>query len=159
MRTTPIMRATAMAAAITASAFGSAGQAAAEPGTFYDHTLRIYTVAQQPERCLGGTVDIAVSRYDLYPGRMEADFTTHMYNPAWTGSASYECYVTLTADWRNHATGQAGSISSEQASWRFMGSYVSPSRIFIDVGEGPVTVSFRTNMPHFPNPTLEVPAV
>lgn len=159
MRTTPMKRAMAMAAAITALAFGSVGQAVAEPGWFHDRTLRIYTVAQQPERCLGGTVDIGVVRSEYWPGKIDVDFTTHMYNPAWTGSASYECYVTVTADWVNHATGETGSISSEQASWRFMGSYVSPSSIDIHVGEGPVTLSFRTNMPHFPSPTLEVPAV
>lgn len=151
---TAVARTVAVAGLAAGFAFGGAGQAAA---FHYSPEQRIYTLGEEP-RCPGGTVDIAIARGEYEPNQMRANFTTHLYSPAWSGSANYECYLTINAAWHNHETGASGTVAHQVASWRFQGPNVKNPYIDIDTGVGPVTVTFTTNTAHTPSPTFQVPA-
>jgi hypothetical protein len=123
---------------------------------YFSPEQRIYTLAEVPQ-CGAGTVDVRVSS-GYVPNEIHADFTTHLYSPAWVGLADYECYLTIYADWVNRDSGARGTVEHRVASWRFRGPNVSNPYVDIDTGIGPVTVTFRTNTAHAPSPTFEVPA-
>jgi hypothetical protein len=142
----------ALTAVVTAGGTVNAG---AQP-MYFSPEQRIHTLAEVPQ-CLAGTVDVRVTS-GYTPDEIHADFTTHLYSPAWVGLADYECYVTMYADWHNHDTGARGTAEHRVASWRFQGPNVTNPYLDIDTGAGPVTVTFRTNTPHTPSPTFEVPA-
>jgi hypothetical protein len=146
--------AAAVAGIVIAIAVGSASPASA---AYFSPSQRIYTLAQQPQ-CVGGTVDVTVFRSELFPTELKADFKTNLYNPAWSGSASYECFVTIEAAWRNNLTGASGLVAHDVASWRFQGPNVADPYVYLDTGAGPVTVTFTTTTAHTPSARFEVPA-
>lgn len=152
-----VVRSTAVAALAAGSVLAGAGTGHATE-FYFSPEQRIYTLAEQPQ-CLGGTVDVKVNRNDSRPNIIAADFTTHLYNPAWSGSANYECFLTIDAAWRNHTTGASGVLAHQVASWRFQGPNIRNPYVDIDTGAGPVTVTFTTRTAHAPSPTFEVPAI
>lgn len=152
MKVRTLARGTAASALAVGLTVGSAGQAAA----YFSPEQRMYTLAEQPQ-CGAGFVDIRV-QHGFAPNETRANFTTHLYSPAWSGSANYECFLTIDAAWRNHATGASGTVAHQVASWRFQGPNVANPYVDIDTGAGPVTVTFSTNTAHAPSPSFEIPA-
>ncbi|OZF02225.1 hypothetical protein CH302_08015 [Rhodococcus sp. 15-2388-1-1a] len=150
-----VTRSLVLASALAAVIGTSAAQAGAQE-RYFSPQQRIHTLAEVPQ-CFGGTVDVNVQS-GYAPNEIRANFTTHLYSPAWTGSADYECYLSIYADWRNHDTGLSGTAEQRVASWRFMGPNVANPYLDIETGEGPLTVTFRTSAAHAPSPTFEVPA-
>jgi hypothetical protein len=138
------------------AAIGTGSTQAGAQELFYSPQQRIFTLAATPQ-CLGGTVDVNVQS-GYAPNEIRANFTTHLYSPAWAGSSDYECYLTIYADWYNRDTGIHGTTEHRVASWRFQGPNVADPYMDIDTGAGTVTITFRTSAPHAPSPTFEVPA-
>lgn len=144
-----------VAAALMASMSATAGTAGAQP-MYFSPEQRMYTLAEVPQ-CGAGTVDVSVQS-GYAPDEIRANFTTHLYSPAWFGLADYECYLTITAEWTNLDSGQRGSVAHQVASWRLRGPNVANPYIDIVTGEGPVNISFTTATPHAPSPAFTVPA-
>lgn len=140
---------------VTGIAAGLALGMAVPASAYSSPQQRIYTLGETPQ-CLGGTVDVSV-QHGYADNEIRANFTTHLYSPAWSGSADYECFLTIDAAWRNHETGDSGTVAHRVASWRFQGPNVADPYVDIVTGRGPVTVTFSTNTLHAPSPTFEVP--
>lgn len=156
MKKHPIVtRSLVLASAVTAAIAAGTVQSSAQE-MYFSPQQRIYTLAKAPQ-CGAGTVDVDVTS-GYAPNEIRANFTTHLYSPAWAGSADYECYLSIYADWRNHDTGLSGTAEQRVASWRFQGPNVANPYLDIETGEGPLTVTFRTSAAHSPSPTFEVPA-
>ncbi|MCZ4516994.1 hypothetical protein O4220_00605 [Rhodococcus ruber] len=152
----PAIRRSIVFSCALAAAIGASSAHAGAQEMFYSPQQRIFTLAEVPQ-CLGGTVDVNVQS-GYAPNEIRANFTTHLYSPAWAGSADYECYLTIYSDWLNHNTGLRGTVEHRVASWRFQGPNVANPYVDIDTGAGPVTVTFRTSAAHTPSPTFDVPA-
>ncbi|GGF98833.1 hypothetical protein GCM10007304_10960 [Rhodococcoides trifolii] len=152
----PIVSRSLVVSGLLAAAMGLGAAQASAQDFYYSPQQRIYTLAEVPQ-CGAGTVDVNVSS-GFAPNEVHANFTTHLYSPAWVGLANYECFLTIYADWVNRETGARGTAEHRVASWRFQGPNVANPYMDIDTGVGPVTVTFRTDTAHAPSPTFEVPA-